>query len=313
MSKMPESKNHPQGVSSVRIKIKRKSAPGGTARSYSMKSLCKFLVIPALAAVIGFALAACGNPAGGPPAEPRTVSYSAAGTGGEEYVLEITEAGTTIQIGDSYELKITSGGTTKTSRGTVTAYDENTGVFELSPAQDAAPPITITVAGGDISAIAATTITFTDGNPPEAPPATLTPPARSITITGLSAYSGKWACAHLNADWNGARTAMAVVQITGDSVTFPLKQLGSYGGNNQLTEGQPWTGTGEYYLHLQIDATKENTTHTEENKTEKHFLWTNGGTYSVQTMDQIPKYNINGASSTVDLSKFQDITGMSAN
>jgi hypothetical protein len=277
-----------------------------------MKSLCKFLGITALAVVIGFALAACGNPAGGPPAEPRTESYSAVGAGGEEYLLEITGTETTIQIGDSYELKITpsGGGAPKISKGTVTAYDGSTGVFTLSPEQDAAPPITITVAGGDISAIAATTITFTDGNPPEAPPTTLTPSARSITITGLSAYTGKWACPHLNTDWSGTRTAMAVVQITGDSVTFPLKQVGSSGGN-QLTEGQPWTGTGEYYLHLEIDATKENTTHTEENKTEKHFLWTNGGTH--QTTDNVPKYNITGASSTVDLSKFQDITGMSDN
>jgi hypothetical protein len=66
MSKMPESKNHPQGVNSARIIIKRKP-PSRTARSYSMKNLFKFLGITALAAVVGFAMAACSNPAGGPP------------------------------------------------------------------------------------------------------------------------------------------------------------------------------------------------------------------------------------------------------
>jgi hypothetical protein len=76
MSTVPESSNHNQGVNSARIIIKRKP-PRGAARSYSMKNLSRFLGITALAAVVGFAMAACSNPAGDPPSGPPPTTFVA--------------------------------------------------------------------------------------------------------------------------------------------------------------------------------------------------------------------------------------------
>jgi len=130
----------------------------------------KQLTVMAIAAIIAltFAFIACGGDDDGNP--PQTETYSGT-AGGSTYTLKITEAARYVaQVGDSYVLTVTTGGTTKTSSGTVTKSGNE---LELTPSSPGASSFTVTVSTAGITAMTGT-ITFTDGNPPQEAPATIT-------------------------------------------------------------------------------------------------------------------------------------------
>jgi len=129
------------------------------------------LCVIALVAVIGFAMAACGdvdNPTGGDEnggenitATPQTVEYSGQKADGTKYSLTITEntARYAAQTGDSYVLiMIKTDGTTKTSSGTV--KNAGAAILILLPT-GAEATFEVTISGTDIIKISGT-ITFNE-------------------------------------------------------------------------------------------------------------------------------------------------------
>jgi len=128
--------------------------------------LVRLFGIIALAAVIGFSMAACGGGGGG---GPQTVTYTGTSSSGEKYTLKITEYTEryTAQKGDDYELTTGS----KKSYGKVVKVEND--ILTLGPLEDLLTTFTATVSASGLTALNGT-ITWTDSSTTNASGTTLT-------------------------------------------------------------------------------------------------------------------------------------------
>jgi len=155
-----------------------------------MKKIFKVLGIIALAAVIGFSMAACGGGDGGPvPIIPvsQTVSYQSTDTAGYTYILVITVNGSTAAAGDSYMLTIKkSGQSDRVSRGIISAIGTEGGALTLKPNTSGSSTFSVTINNGQMTAINGT-IAIEGNEESVNAPGTVTPQGNSgdsVTIDG---------------------------------------------------------------------------------------------------------------------------------
>jgi len=114
--------------------------------------------------------------------------------------------------------------------------------------------------------------------------------AKSITITGLETMNGinVWLYVYDPDDlMNQVSCNGFGVKITNGTATFPLKAQPDW--NN------PWYGSGEHYLVLEIYS--------------EYYVYTNGN--ALTTKDDVVKFNITDANSTISWDKFKGPAFMS--
>jgi hypothetical protein len=206
-----------------------------------MKNLLKLIGITALAAVIVFSMAACGDDGGGGGGGgPETLTYKGKGaTSGDVYTLTIRKTAArafTPVRGDEFEL---TAGTDK-SKGPV---DSITGSnFTLKPSNEGAPTFDAAVSGNDLTGLSGT-ITLTDGRTVNVTE-TLTP----VTTPGT------------NPGGSGAWTAVSDSKF-GDSNIYAI----AYGGGKFVaggasgkmaysSDGVNWTAVADSKLTAPINA-----------------------------------------------------------
>ena len=109
---------------------------------------------------------------------------------------------------------------------------------------------------------------------------------KSITITGIGGKTGTVLIALLSSvgDGGDGTVAMGTGSISGGSVTMSLVK------DQSMT---PWTGSGSYYLWLNI----------KESSTNYYYYYTNGQTLD---FDALPKYNISSEKSTIAFNLFKE-------
>jgi len=131
------------------------------SKEYSMKNVFKLFGIIALAAIIGFSMAACGGDDDG--GGPQTATYTGK-SGNDTYTLKITEntARYSAQSGDAYELIFG----TKKSTGTVNSVSG--GTLNLQPSNALLAIFIAIISGNNLSALNGT-ITWTDNTTSPAP------------------------------------------------------------------------------------------------------------------------------------------------
>jgi len=128
-----------------------------------MKNVLKAFGVIALAAIIGFSMAACGDDDGG-SGGPQTATYTGK-SGNDTYTLKITEntARYSAQIGDAYELIFG----TKKSTGKVDSIGTG-GVLNLQPSNALTALFIAIISGNNLTALNGT-ITWTDTSTSTAP------------------------------------------------------------------------------------------------------------------------------------------------
>jgi hypothetical protein len=184
----------------------------------------KFLGVIALVAVIGFTMEACPNDDDGN--SPKTVKYESTDAAGNTYTLTVTEkadgrAAYSAKTGDSYELKIApASGAAKTSKGTVQSTDD--GNLTLKPS-NAEETFTVTITGGQMTAITGTIAIEGEGEPVHSP-GTLTPVETGGNNTGGGdgSFNGKIGPADVyTVDWDEENQQAVYTKVTD----------GTYNGN----------------------------------------------------------------------------------
>ena len=182
------------------------------------------LAIIALVAAIGFSFAACD--AGG---APRSVTYTG-NDGDNEYNLVITEAAAKAAYaptsGDTYKLTISKNGIVlETSTGTVLTV---TGVTIRLQPNGGGVFFEVTVSStGDIVSLP-TSIPVDGGGAPHTTGAVT---SGSLTITGLSAYNGKYVIAFSFLE-GGGFNKIAAATVTNNVTTMTAKAIS--GGSAKL-------------------------------------------------------------------------------
>ncbi len=205
-----------------------------------MNKTFKLLGFIALAVVIGFSIASCGDDdEDDGTSDPTSVTYNGTADG-VVYKLEIKAAGKAVyspKAGDTYTLTVTpAAGTAKTSTGTVTAAGNP---LTLKPI-GVTGTFTVTVDTSGAITNMSGTITFTDNTSQQAPTA-LTPPTPSNP-------------------GGGSLTWTAVSDSTFDDTSFPFDI--AYGNNKFVATGRTISGSKMAYSADGITWTEAETGNT---------------------------------------------------
>jgi len=195
-----------------------------------MKNVFKLFGVIALAAIIGFSMAACGGGGDDGDGGDNTATYTGT-SGGQSYTLKITKdpARYTAQIGDAYELTIGS----KKSTGTVSNVSGN--VLTLKPS-NATTTFTATVSGTSLTSLD-DTITWTD-NTTAAGPGSLT--GSTNPGTGTGGGSGNLAGTTWKYTESSPGMGPGTVTLTFTASTVKMEFL----GQTQLTQNGTYTVKG---------------------------------------------------------------------
>jgi hypothetical protein len=197
-------------------------------RRFVMKNVLKAFGIIAIAAVIGFSMAACKDSDDGGPLIFTSVDSSL-----NVYELNIASSGSSPVKDDAYVLTITpKRGSIETSKGTVSGVSGT--VFSL---MSGTVVFTVTVANDTMTQINGT-IPLTDGKTRTAP-GTVTP----VKEGGNGELDGTWKKGSMSVTFNGDSFS-----YTGSGGTYPGTAL--YGNGVLVTRGKyngdEWVVSGRY-------------------------------------------------------------------
>jgi len=132
---------------------------------------------------------------------------------------------------------------------------------------------------------------------------------KSITITGLIGIT-KSGSVYIAPYIAPNSTAGSVTPVAGGKGTVSDNTLAVslYTWSASSLTTTPWTGSGSHYIMLAVFDSSDSSTTTS-------YFYTEGKTRTelgITSLDGLPKYNINSASSTIDFSQFKSITHLNS-
>jgi hypothetical protein len=293
-----------------------------SAKEFLVEKLRVFLATLAIVLTFGLAFTSCGGDGGGGGETPLgsvSYEYTKADT---SYSLTVNESAAKAAYapaaGDTYLLLIITSGETKTSRGTVASATG--GVLTLKP-ENSGTTFTVQVNGASITSIKGTvTLTGSDGSVQGPDTASNNNDnndnngdsnnnnsggisgQKTIIITGLS---GKTGTAGLEVYNETAYAAIGQGTVSGGSLTIALYEyMRNYEGKYA---GDPWTGSGSYYLQLWFEADNTGWVYTNGKTWDElgiTFPFTEQDREDGSLLAKIPKYNISSTTSTIPFSQF---------